>query len=89
MFTWPRTLSDCGVEMEKAILSCTPCAYSSGIWVAPFVIRLGEPVFPEGWTEDETDCITEIPIEAHVEGLSGDAGALLSMTSIAGVVWGF
>lgn len=92
MFTWLRTRSDCGVEMEKAISSCTRCAYSRGIWVAPFVIRLcelGKPVLTGCWTEDEMDCMTEVPIEAHVEGLSGDAGALLPRTSIAGVVWVF
>lgn len=72
MFNRPGTLSDCGVEMEKARLLGTSCAYSGGR-----LCELGEPVFPEHWTE------------ALVEGLGGDAEALLSRTSISGVVCSF
>lgn len=86
---WPRTLSDCGFEMEKARLLCTVCAYLGGIWVASTVMRfceLGEPVFLQCWTEDEMDCMaSEVSIEANVDW---DAGPLLSTTSIAGVVCG-
>lgn len=91
VFNW-QTLSDCGVEMEKASLLCTLCAYSGGTLVAPFVITLcdlGEPVFPECCTEDKLDCMTEVCIEAHLESVGGGAGGLLPRASIAGMVWGF
>ena len=51
--------------------------------MALFVIgwhELGEPLFPECWTEDEMDCMTEVSTEAYVDGSSGDAEALLSRT---------
>lgn len=64
MFNWPGTLSDCfSVEMEKAKLLGTLCAYSGGR-----LCELGKPVFSGCWTE------------VLVEGLDGEAEALLSRT---------
>lgn len=76
--------SDCGVEMGKASLLCTLCAYSGGIWVAPFVIR-----FCACWTGEEMDCMRGHSTEAHEEDLGWVAGSLLFRTSVDGVVWGF
>lgn len=44
-----------------------------------YVIRLcelGELVFPDGWAEDEMECMIEVSVEPHVEVLSGDVGGM-------------